>query len=121
MATRRWRVALAGVIAVGAIVACDPTPVPDDCAGVTTTAGGGGTTTTSTPPVGTGPAAIVTGAQHSCYLRGDGSIRCWGANSFGQLGNGTNTSSTSPQTVVGINDATAIAAGNYHTCALRAP
>ena len=31
---------------------------------------------------------------HGCALIGDGTVRCWGAGTFGELGNGTMTNST---------------------------
>ena len=66
--------------------------------------------------------AIATGAEHSCALREDGTISCWGANRYGQLGNGRNgedATSSAPVEVEGITDATAIATGAEHSCALR--
>ena len=60
--------------------------------------------------------AITAGDSHSCALRRDGTISCWGG---GQLGNGTNWNSSVPVQVEGIADATAIAAGGGHSCALR--
>src|SRR5687767_11775217 len=32
------------------------------------------------------PYRLATGDYHSCLLRSDGGIRCWGSNEFGQLG-----------------------------------
>lgn len=58
-------------------------------------------------------------AVHSCAVIGDGTIRCWGSNQMGQLGDGSFEDSFRPVTVVGIDDAIAVAAGVFHTCALH--
>lgn len=47
-------------------------------------------------------------------------MKCWGDNSLGQLGDGTTTSSLFPITVSGVNNATAVSAGFYHSCAVLA-
>jgi alpha-tubulin suppressor-like RCC1 family protein len=67
---------------------------------------GDGTTTTSSIGVQvvgiTGAVAITAGWwHHSCALLADGSVRCWGANEWGQLGNGTNTASSVPVAMTG--------------------
>jgi alpha-tubulin suppressor-like RCC1 family protein len=68
--------------------------------------------------------AIALGESHSCALKADGTARCWGLNSTGQLGSGTITDSAVPQLVSGLTNAVAIAAGgtlgSSHTCALLA-
>lgn len=63
--------------------------------------------------------AISSGYEHSCAVLSTGRIKCWGDNSYGQLGNGDNgTTSNTPVTVSGINNAVQVDAGNeYHTCA----
>ena len=68
--------------------------------------------------------AITTGSYHSCALRQNGTITCWGNNRYGQLGNGTTQSSSVPVGVLDITDATAITAGggflfSSHSCALH--
>lgn len=63
---------------------------------------------------------IAAGGNHTCVLFANGIVNCWGANYFGQLGNGSTVSSTTPVKVIGIQSATAIAAGGYHTCAALA-
>ncbi len=64
-----------------------------------------------------GATAIDLGSFHSCALLQDGSVRCWGQNDLGQLGNGTTNDSATPVTVVGITGAAAVRAGGFHTCA----
>src|SRR5690606_4534997 len=50
----------------------------------------------------------------------DGTVRCWGWNHSGQLGNGNSDNSNLPLPVDGVEGAVAIAAGEAHTCALLA-
>jgi alpha-tubulin suppressor-like RCC1 family protein len=56
---------------------------------------------------------------HTCALTRDGAVLCWGSNDNGQLGNGTIVAADAPVLVSEIDKgATAVAAGNHHTCAL---
>jgi alpha-tubulin suppressor-like RCC1 family protein len=64
--------------------------------------------------------AIAAGTWQTCALLADGTARCWGANSYGQLGNGSTTRSPVPVMVHGLANATAIDAGGLHVCALLA-
>ncbi len=68
--------------------------------------------------------AIEAGAFHQCALLQDTTVRCWGLNDYGALGNGTFTGTTNagasnptPVAVVGLTGAVAISSGGYHTCA----
>ena len=63
--------------------------------------------------------AVVAGNAHACALMTDGTVRCWGANYRGQLGDGTTTFRSAPVRVEGLRDVQAITAGDRHTCALR--
>ncbi len=77
---------------------------------------------------------LTAGRFHTCGLAADGSVRCWGLNSQGQLGTAEalrNCSldqpglpaapcSRTPVTIAGPLQARAIAAGEMHTCALAA-
>ena len=80
--------------------------------------------------VGTGrtATALASGARHTCALLDDHSVKCWGDNTFGQLGLGdTNARGDDPNE---MNDdlpavdlgtgrsAVAIASGAFHVCAL---
>jgi hypothetical protein len=64
--------------------------------------------------------AVSTGYSHSCARLNDGQLRCWGANSDGQLGDGNTGDSSVPLEVIHTVFATAVAAGGAHSCALRA-
>jgi alpha-tubulin suppressor-like RCC1 family protein len=46
--------------------------------------------------------AVSSGFNFSCALLRDDSVRCWGFNEAGQLGNGTTTNAATPVNVVGI-------------------
>jgi alpha-tubulin suppressor-like RCC1 family protein len=48
-----------------------------------------------------GVVSIAAGVSHTCALLESGSVRCWGLNDHGQLGNGTNADSPVPVEVVG--------------------
>jgi alpha-tubulin suppressor-like RCC1 family protein len=61
---------------------------------------------------------LSVGQNHNCVVLEDGKIACWGYNLFGQLGNGTDDSTSSPRDVRGINTATAVGAGVLNTCAV---
>jgi alpha-tubulin suppressor-like RCC1 family protein len=58
--------------------------------------------------------------NHTCSVLSTGAVKCWGENTYGQLGNNSTTNSNSPVTVSGISTATAVALGINHTCAILA-
>ncbi|MFG3474008.1 hypothetical protein ACGF3K_01885 [Streptomyces sp. NPDC047980] len=49
-----------------------------------------------------GAPAVAAGDNHSPALMGDGTVRAWGSNSLGRLGNGTVADSAVPVQVAGI-------------------
>jgi alpha-tubulin suppressor-like RCC1 family protein len=63
---------------------------------------------------------VSVGDRHSCALSQTGQVFCWGLNSSGELGNGTNQQSINSVEVLNISTATDISSGNYHTCILLA-
>ena len=85
---------------------------------------GDGTTDSRSTPVAvsglsSGYTAAASGSRHSCALSASGAVSCWGANSSGQLGNGTTNPSLVPVPVTGLgSNVSAISAGDEHTCAL---
>jgi alpha-tubulin suppressor-like RCC1 family protein len=87
---------------------------------------GNGTTTDSDTPanvtgLASGVTAIAAGAEHTCAITAAGPARCWGANSSGQLGNGSNIDTRVPVGVSGLaTGVQAIAAADSHSCAVLA-
>ncbi|MBK7590113.1 MAG: fibronectin type III domain-containing protein [Betaproteobacteria bacterium] len=68
-----------------------------------------------------GVTAIDGGSRHSCAVKGAGEVWCWGLNDSGQLGDGDPSIERhlEPVPVSGLaSDATAVALGGLHTCAL---
>ncbi|WP_413613150.1 Calx-beta domain-containing protein [Bdellovibrio sp. HCB-110] len=85
---------------------------------------GDGTTTQKETPVDvngltSGVVSIAAGTYSTCALLGTGSIKCWGENFHGQLGDGTDGNNrTSPVDVVGLTEsADQISAGQEYACA----
>jgi alpha-tubulin suppressor-like RCC1 family protein len=65
--------------------------------------------------------AIAAGGFHNCALLGSGAVRCWGLDGVGQLGDGAGSplgEAFTPVEVAGLSGVTALAAGEFHTCAL---
>jgi alpha-tubulin suppressor-like RCC1 family protein len=63
---------------------------------------------------------LAGGDFHSCGVTVDGSARCWGRNTSGQLGNGGTTNQPSPVNFDSSNRFVAIAAGAIHSCGITA-
>jgi alpha-tubulin suppressor-like RCC1 family protein len=77
--------------------------------------GAGGADAAAVTPTVTGVSA---GPDHACAVASDRTVWCWGGNAYGQLGDGTKTSSAKPVSVPGLADAVAVAVGTWHSCAL---
>ena len=87
---------------------------------------GDGTKSASAPKptqvaaLGADVAEVAVGYYHTCARKKDGSAWCWGANDYGQLGDGTTTSSPTPVRVTALGNAAAhIATGTQHSCAIK--
>ncbi|PKN23654.1 MAG: hypothetical protein CVU65_13865 [Deltaproteobacteria bacterium HGW-Deltaproteobacteria-22] len=85
---------------------------------------GDGTTTDRSVPtpvsgLSTGVTAISAGMYHTCVIKTDGSVWCWGNNGMGQLGDGTTTARLVPTAVPALSaNVDLISAGSFHTCAI---
>ena len=76
-------------------------------------------------PAGPVLAQIATGVYHSCAVLPTGALRCWGFSGDGQLGHGntnivgeTDTPGSVAPVDLGGHAVAALAAGDYHTCAI---
>jgi len=86
---------------------------------------GNGSTFSSAQPLAVGAAAeirqVASGANHVLAVKSDGTLLAWGWNGSGQLGIGsTQASHPIPAAVPGLDFVKAVAAGRYHSLALRA-
>lgn len=61
---------------------------------------------------------MALGEHHSCAIVAGGTVKCWGRNDQGQLGNNSVVDSNVSVTVGGLSGAVAITAGAFHTCAV---
>lgn len=77
----------------------------------------GATSTAAVDPISV-PGSVAAGYAHACYLDPTGQAFCWGANSRGQLGNGSTNSATTPVRVAGGLSFRALAAGGDVTCGI---
>ena len=73
----------------------------------------------------TGIIQIATGSEHTCALKLDGEVYCWGSGQYGQRGDNTTTNVNYPVKVVTdsvgtpLSNIAQVVAGSSHTCALN--
>ncbi len=67
----------------------------------------------------TGATWLSAQVWHTCAVRTDTTVWCWGRNSAGQLGDGSTTDRPTPVQVVGLADVAQVSAGYYTSCALQ--
>jgi alpha-tubulin suppressor-like RCC1 family protein len=73
------------------------------------------------PPAhpGSSPQRLIgTGISHTCQLRPDTTVWCWGLGRSGRLGDDGTASRARPVQVVGLTGVTSVAVGGHHSCAL---
>lgn len=61
---------------------------------------------------------FAAGGSHSCAIRADRSLWCWGANEHSQLGDGTTIDRPTPVRLDAMTAARSVAAGWQHSCAV---
>ncbi len=66
----------------------------------------------------TGVQDASVGLFHACALMSGGTVRCWGDNSAGQLGDGTTARCTLSEAKDVLSRVEAVEAGYFHTCAV---
>jgi prepilin-type N-terminal cleavage/methylation domain-containing protein len=84
---------------------------------------GNGTLTQSLTPVdvtglSSGVSELSGGTAYMCALMVAGTVKCWGDNGYGQLGNDSTVRSSVPVDVLGLTGVTVLAGGDTHICAV---
>jgi len=88
---------------------------------------GNGSTTSSNVPVDvltltSNVRSVTVGVTHSCAVTTSGALKCWGGNSYGELGNQTTSAgaTSSPVDVFGLSSGVSMVdAGQWFTCAVH--
>lgn len=93
-----WGSSTAGRLGNGAVSGVHPRPVAVD-------------------NMSSGVSNIVTGDAHTCAIK-DSDAYCWGNNTWGGLGNGDTTRSSTPVKVLNLPSVKEITAGTLHSCAI---
>ena len=70
-------------------------------------------------PIDTSSDVISAGYMHSIVVKANGTIWDWGNNSYGQLGDGTNSFRSTPVQLTSLSGMQSASAGAYHSLGLR--
>ena len=65
-------------------------------------------------------AQLAIGASSACAVLVDGTVQCWGDNTYGQLGDGTREARLTPVAVTGLTAVVEVDIGDAHACARKA-
>ena len=128
------RALAAGALLLGLTLSACSAASPSATSSVAQSATASAAASVSPTPAASSSPQIAVSGEHACALPGDGTVKCWGLNYFGELGDGTRTASSVPAgdtlplvtvTVIAaagsstpLTGVTAIAAGLRHTCAV---
>lgn len=108
LALLRSRRQLGGLVVVGALY----------LAGYVGSASAQANVTSDKNVARTVPTAVELGGNTSCAILDDTTVKCWGDNSRGQIGDGTAQERRKPVAVPGLVGVTAMSLGQLHSCAL---
>ena len=70
---------------------------------------------------GANAAKVACGNSHTCAIRDDGNVWCWGSNMYGQLGMGASGGSSPNPVPLDLGSgrtAKALCAGSQHSCVI---
>ena len=76
-------------------------------------------TVSAAAPAPSGGGKLAAAFRHTCAIKSDVTLNCWGYNSSAQLGSGDRNSYWTPNPVAGLTGVTAVATGSNDTCAIH--
>lgn len=63
--------------------------------------------------------SVSAGGSHTCAIRYSGKLYCWGSDTSGQVGDGSQIGADRPRQITNATDWRSVSAGGNHTCAVR--